>query len=91
LRYLKTRDSKIRLLHYLNFFRSVQKRLSLDLKELLTKSKAPMVPQEAEVIAPQFEKSAFLQQNRLVLDTAGGPGNIITTHAQRELDADNIK
>ena len=38
LRYLKTRDQKIKLLHSLNFFRSVQKRLNLDIKELLTRT-----------------------------------------------------
>ena len=91
LRYLKTKDYKIRLMKSLNFFRSVQKRLALDLKELFTRSKNPLVPADAEVIAPQFEKTPFLQETKLQLDTSGGPGNIFTSHAQRELDTENIK
>lgn len=60
LRFLKSRDLKIRLLHTLNYFRSVQKRLSIDLKELLSRTRNPLEPSEAEVIIPQFEKSEIL-------------------------------
>ena len=36
LRYLKSRDHKIRLLHALNYFRSIQRKLTLDLKDIFT-------------------------------------------------------
>ena len=40
LRLLKSRDYKIRLLHVLNYFRSIQKRLAFDVSEFYTREKA---------------------------------------------------
>ena len=39
LRHLRSRDTKIKLLHTLNYFRSVQKRLTLDLREFATRDR----------------------------------------------------
>lgn len=39
LRFIKSRDSKTRLLYTLNYFRSVQKRLALDLREFATRDR----------------------------------------------------
>ena len=40
LRCMKARDFKIMLLHILNYFRSIQKRLSLDLAEFSSRQRA---------------------------------------------------
>lgn len=52
MRYLRSRDCKVRLLHTLNYFRSVQKRMALDLKELFTRNRGAKIPNEAEIIGP---------------------------------------
>ncbi len=52
LRYLRSRDAKVRLLQTLNYFRSVQKRLALDLKEMFSWNKTAVVPEDCEVIGP---------------------------------------
>jgi len=40
LRLLKSRDLKLQLIHTLNYFRSVQKRLSHDVREFTTRDRA---------------------------------------------------
>jgi len=39
LRYMESRDAKTRLLYYLNYFRAVQKRFALDLREFGTRDR----------------------------------------------------
>jgi len=39
LRFMKSRDAKTRILYALNFFRAIQKRLSLDLREFGTRER----------------------------------------------------
>ena len=39
IRLLKSREAKIKLLHTLNCFRSVQKRMTLDIKEIFSRNR----------------------------------------------------
>jgi hypothetical protein len=40
IRYLSSREHKIRILHNLNYFRSIQRRLALDMREVGTRERA---------------------------------------------------
>jgi len=52
---LKARENKIKLLHNLNAFRSIQRRLTYDLAEMGTRER---VIGDAVIIAPRDEKLA---------------------------------
>ncbi len=64
IRLLKSREAKIKLLHVLNCFRSLQKRIALDLKENFSRNKKQITPNDCELIAPQFEKNEILNKLR---------------------------
>ena len=69
LRLLRTRDLKIRLLHTLNYFRGVQKRLAFDVRQFYTRERAlGGKPQEEGQIGPQFGKD----ENGNLRSKAGG-------------------
>lgn len=72
LRLLKARDHKIKLLHVLNYFRAIQKRLALDISEFYTREKAVG---DLEIIPPQFgtDQAGNL---RTFQNGINGPGNI---------------
>jgi hypothetical protein len=58
------------------------------LKELLTRSRNPLVGGSVELISPQFEKSEQIEHIKYREDTMGGPGNIFMSHIPRTMDAD---
>jgi hypothetical protein len=50
LRHLKMREKKIKLLHVLNYFRAIQRRITLDMKEMGTRDR---VMGDLDVMPPQ--------------------------------------
>lgn len=78
LRYMESRDNKIKILYCLNYFRSIQKRLMLDLREFGTRERVlgdvttPLIPPE--------------EADQQLIDTY----NMILTNTSRSLqDAEN--
>ncbi len=86
LRLLKSRGIKAKLLHTLNYYRAVQKRLAFDIREFFTREKALGGQQiEDALIGPQFGKD---EKGNLRAKTGGssGPGGLNATRIQRQLD-----
>ena len=83
LRLLETRKNKLKLLQVVNYFRAVQRMLSLDLKEFVTREKA--VGEEQDIIEPHYGKNSDgIPISRNVRQS--GPGSICKTHIRREMD-----
>ena len=90
LRLLRSRDIKIKLLHTLNYFRSIQKRLTLDVKEYYTRERAIG---DIDIVPPQFGTDAN-GNPRTLKNGQNGPGGIFNYHPSRKLDdpdADKFK
>jgi hypothetical protein len=66
-------------MHTLNCFRSVQKRITLDLKEIFSRNQRQITSDDCEVIVPQFEKNDILNNIKFQEESLAGPGNILMT------------
>ena len=84
LRLLETRKNKLKLLQVVNYFRAVQRMLSFDLKEFVTREKA--VGHQEDVIEPHYGKKA---DGIPIARSAkqSGPGEIFRTHVKRKMDS----
>lgn len=70
LRHMKSRDYKTQLLYCMNYFRSIQKRMMLDLREFGTRErvmgdvKQPFIPpDEADKVAQQNANVIYFKKN----------------------------
>lgn len=52
LRFILTRDYKIKLFNVVNYFRAIQRRLALDMREFMTREKA--LGDKKDIIDPHF-------------------------------------
>jgi hypothetical protein len=76
LRHMRSRDSKMRLMYCLNFFRSVQKRMALDLREFGSRERVagdtnhPYVPPtEGDKIAKQNAEPSLTEARMARVNT----------------------
>ena len=85
LRLIKTRDSKIKLLSVLNYFRAIQRLLTLDMKEFYSRERSLGETSEKDRNNPYFGKDA---KGKPFASTAGNsePGSIFANHIGRNLD-----
>lgn len=82
---MKTRDTKIKLLSVLNYFRAIQRLLTFDMKEFYSRERSLGETSEKDRNNPYFGKDA---KGRTFASTAGNadPGSIFATHIGRDLD-----
>jgi hypothetical protein len=86
LRLIKTRDTKVKLLGVLNYFRGIQRILTFDLKEFHTRERSLGEFSELDQIKPYFGYNK--QQDYEFSKRAGMPvpGSIYQNHIDRDLD-----
>lgn len=78
---VKAREHKTKLLYTLNAFRSIQKRIALELRELASRDRVSF---DAKVVQPKEKSSnnAFANSENLVVD------DVIVTSADKEANVD---